>query len=89
MRAVVTVIGKDCVGILANVSAVCAEAAMNITDVTQSILQDMFVLIMMVEFTPNSIPFAEFSARLEQLGEKSGLRIQAMHEDIFNTMHRI
>ena len=89
MRAVVTVVGKDTVGILAGVSAVCADCGANITDVAQSILRDMFVMIMMVEFTPNSIPFAEFSARLEQLGEKSGLRIQAMHEDIFNTMHRI
>lgn len=89
MRAVITVIGKDCVGILANVSAVCAESGMNITDVTQSILQDMFVMIMMVEFTEKSIQFADFAERLETLGEKNGLRIQVMHEDIFNTMHRI
>lgn len=89
MRAVITVIGKDCVGILANVSAVCAEASMNITDVTQSILQDMFVMIMMVEFTEQSIPLADFSAQMEKLGEEKNLRIQVMHEDIFNTMHHI
>lgn len=89
MRAVVTVVGKDCVGILANVSAVCAAAAMNITDVTQSILQDMFVMIMLVEITDKSIPLADFSERMQKLGEENGLRIQVMHEDIFNTMHRI
>jgi ACT domain-containing protein len=89
MRAVVTVIGKDCVGILANVSAVCAEAAMNITDVTQSILQDMFVMIMMVEMADKSALLADFSGRLQKLGNDKGLRIQVMHEDIFNTMHRI
>ena len=89
MRAVISVIGKDMVGILANVSAVCAKAHMNITDVTQSILQDMFVMIMMVEFTEQSAPLHEFSAQMAELGKQSGLDIRVMHEDIFNAMHRI
>lgn len=89
MRAVVSVIGKDCVGILANVSAVCAESHMNITDVTQSILQDMFVMIMMVEFTDESTQLAAFSERMTQLGKEKNLAIHVMHEDIFNAMHRI
>lgn len=89
MRAVVSVIGKDMVGILASVSAECAKAKMNITDVTQSILQDMFVMIMMVEFTSESIPFAQFSDQMTKLGEEKGLSIHVMHEDIFNCMHRI
>lgn len=89
MRAVITVIGKDMVGILANVSAVCAQSGMNVTDVTQSILQDMFAMIMMVEFTGQSIPFDVFVDKMDALGKEHGLSIHVMHEDIFNSMHRI
>jgi len=89
MRAVISVIGKDMVGILAKVSNVCAENGMNVTDVTQSILQDMFVMIMIVEFTEKSVPFADFSAKMEQMGKNSNLSIHVMHEDIFNSMHQI
>ena len=89
MRAVISVIGKDMVGILAGVSAECAASKMNITDVTQSVLQDMFVMIMMVEFTGESLPFSEFAERMTRLGEEKGLDIHVMHEDIFNSMHRI
>jgi ACT domain-containing protein len=89
MRAVVTVVGKDTVGILAGVSAVCADCGANITDVAQSILRDMFVMIMMVEMADKSALLADFSGRLQKLGNDKGLRIQVMHEDIFNTMHRI
>ena len=89
MRAVVSVVGKDRVGILSGVSSACAEAHMNITDVTQSILQDMFVMIMLVESTENSIPLSQFSSQLSQLGQTMNLNIHVMHEDIFNTMHRI
>lgn len=89
MRAVISVIGKDCVGILAKISTACAENGMNVTDVTQSILQDMFVMIMMVEFTDKAIPLNEFSAQMETLGKNNNLSIRVMHEDIFNSMHRI
>ncbi len=89
MRAVISVIGKDMVGILAKVSGACAEAKMNVTDVTQSILQDMFVMIMMVEITEGAMPFADFSEKMSELGKTHGLDIRVMHEDIFNTMHRI
>ena len=89
MKAIITVIGKDKVGILAGVSAVCAECGMNVTDVTQSVLQDLFVMIMMVEFTDQAIPFATFSERLTQFGESKSLNIHVMHEDIFNCMHQI
>ena len=89
MKAVVTVIGKDMVGILAKVSAKCAESGMNITDVTQSVLQDMFVMIMITEFTENSVPFAKFAAEMSEMGKSCNLDIRVMHEDIFNTMHQI
>ena len=89
MRAVITVVGKDTVGILAKVSAICAEHQVNIVEVTQSILQDMFAMIMMVDITAMTTDFTQLSDELNSLGETLGLSIHAMHEDIFNAMHRI
>lgn len=89
MRAVITVIGKDMVGILAKVSTVCAENGVNVLEVTQSILQEMFAMIMMVDISGSTVPFSELSDKLTDLGDTMGLRIHVMHEDIFNSMHRI
>ncbi|HHZ05262.1 MAG TPA: ACT domain-containing protein [Clostridiales bacterium] len=89
MRAFITVIGKDTVGILAKVSNQCAEFGINITEVTQSVLQDMFVMIMLVQVNNNKIPFTEIADSFDKLGEETGLKIHIMHEDIFNSMHRI
>lgn len=89
MRAVITVIGKDKVGILVKVSEKCAEYNANITDVTQSILQDMFVMIMFVDITNLKIQLKDLSAILEKTGNELNLKIHVMHEDIFNAMHRI
>lgn len=89
MKAVITVIGKDMVGILAEVSAVCAAKNANILEVTQSILQDMFVMVMMADVSQCSVPFSELADSLTQLGDKMNLKIHVMHEDIFNSMHRI
>ena len=84
MRAVITVLGKDMVGILAKVSAKCAEVDVNIIEVTQSILQDLFAMIMMVDISKSKIPFDEL-----KIGDDMGLKVHVMHEDIFNSMHRI
>lgn len=89
MRAVITVVGKDMVGILAKVSAVCAENNVNIVEVTQSILQDMFCMIMMADISKCSIEFSKFSDILADYGKENGLSIHVMNEDIFNSMHRI
>ncbi|MBQ5310565.1 MAG: ACT domain-containing protein [Oscillospiraceae bacterium] len=89
MRAVITVIGKDAVGILAKVSTICAENNANVTEVTQSVLQDMFAMIMLVDITKLSGSFSELQDKLTALGESLGLQIHTMHEDIFNTMHTI
>ena len=89
MRAVITVIGKDNVGILHKVSGVCAEYQANVLEVTQSVLQDMFAMIMMVDITAMTTDFTQLSDELNSLGETLGLSIHAMHEDIFNAMHRI
>ena len=89
MRAVITVIGKDMVGILARVSAQCAGHGINVLEVTQSILQDMFAMIMMVDLSKSDIPFTQFADELTAIGKEMGLSVHAMHEDIFNAMHTI
>ena len=89
MRAVISVIGKDTVGILAKVSGKCASMNANVLDVTQTILQDMFVMIMMVDISGLNCEFSEMASSFEKLVEELGLSIHAMHEDIFNSMHRI
>ena len=89
MRAVLTVIGKDTVGILSKVSAICAEYNANITEVTQSVLQDMFAMIMLVDISRLNTNFTQLSDRMKTLGNELGLSIHVMHEDIFNSMHRI
>lgn len=89
MRAVITVIGKDMVGILAGVAGICAENNANVTEVTQSILQDLFAMIMMVDITDMSVDFSELRNKLTAYGEEKGLSVHIMHEDIFNSMHRI
>lgn len=89
MRAVVTVIGKDTVGILHKVSGICAEYNANVMEVTQSVLQDMFAMIMLVDISKISKDFSEMVDRMTSLGEELGLSIHTMHEDIFNSMHSI
>ena len=89
MKAVITVIGKDNVGILAKVSAVCAEYNTNVTDVTQSVLQEMFAMIMMVDISQINKDFVELVERLNDLGKQLNLSIHTMHQDIFDSMHSI
>lgn len=89
MRAVITVIGKDMVGILARVSTICAENGVNVIEVTQSVLQEFFAMIMMVDMSASKLPVSELSSKLSFLGEEMGLKIHVMHEDIFNSMHKI
>lgn len=89
MRAVLTVIGKDTVGILAKVSTICAEYNGNVIEVTQSVLQDMFAMIMMVDISDLNVEFTVLADRMTRLGEELGLSIHTMHEDIFDAMHRI
>ncbi len=89
MRTIVSVIGKDSVGIISKVSAVCSECNVNIVDITQSVLQDMFVMVMLTDIKDCSCSFAEFSDKLKALGKENCLDIRAMHEDVFNSMHRI
>ena len=89
MRAVITVVGKDALGILAKVSTRCSDHRINVIEVTQSILQDMFAMIMMVDLEHSDIPFTEFSDILTEAGKEMNLSIHVMHENIFNAMHTI
>ena len=89
MKAFITVIGHDTVGVVAKVAGLCTELNINIEDVTQSILQGMFAMIMMVDISDCDVPFTAFSEELNALGKEMGLSVHAMHEDIFNSMHRI
>ena len=89
MKAVITVTGKDTTGIIASVSTVCAENGANIVDISQSVLKDYFAMIMVVELDGITLHFGEFADKLTSLGKEKGLIIQTMHEDIFNSMHRI
>ena len=89
MRAIVTVIGKDRVGIIAEVCALLAGNGVNVLDISQTVLQEYFTMIMLVDTQGCGIPFVELSAALAEAGEKTGLSIRAQREDIFNAMHRI
>ena len=89
MKAVITVIGKDAVGILAKVSTICAETNANVIEVTQSVLQDRFAMIMLGDITKRTDDFVVLQDKLTALGDSLGLKIHTMHEDIFNSMHRI
>lgn len=89
MKAIITVVGKDNVGILAKVSTACADADVNIIEVTQSVLQDMFAMTMMVEIDKSTLGLDALREKLEKVGEETCTKIHVMHEDIFNSMHKI
>jgi len=88
-RVIVTVIGQDQVGIIAAVSTILADARANILDISQSIMEEFFVMIMMVDLADANVAFEEVKRRLAVRGESMGLRIDAQHEDVFKYMHRI
>ncbi len=89
MRAVITVVGQDKIGIIAEVSRVLAENHVNILDISQTIMQDMFTMIMLVDIEKANAKFKELSDILDELGNTLGLSIRIQHEDLFNSMHRI
>ena len=88
MKAFITVIGHDTVGVVARVSGLCCELNINIEDVTQSILQGMFAMIMLVDISKVQ-NFDAVSDALTRKGEEIGVSIRIQREDIFNAMHRI
>lgn len=89
MQAVISVVGRDKVGILRDVATKCAEHNVNVIDVSQTVLRDMFTMIMLVDISNIDIKFGDFSAEMDSFGKEIGMVIRAMHEDIFNSMHKI
>ena len=90
MRAVITVAGKDRVGIIAEVTQALAHQNVNVLDITQTILPpDLFTMVMLVDASLCKVPFGDLADQLAALGNQSGLAIQAQREDTFQAMHRI
>lgn len=88
-KTIITVVGKDTVGIIAGVCSYLAENNVNILDISQTIVQEYFNMMMIVDCNKASKPINELSDDLDKLGEKIGVSIKMQHEDIFNSMHRI
>ena len=89
MKAIVTVIGKDRVGIIADVCAILAANGVNVLDISQTVMQDYFTMIMIVDTSAATVSFSELSDILKKDGEERGLTIRIQREDIFEAMHRI
>ena len=89
MKAIVTVIGKDKIGIIAAVSAALSECGVNILDISQTILQEYFTMIMLTDTGACKVSFPQLQKQLAELGEQVGVEIRIQHQDIFNSMHRI
>lgn len=88
-KAIITVVGKDQVGIIAKVCSYLADTHINILDISQTILQGYFNMMMIVDIADIQNDFSTIADELKQLGENIGVNIKLQHEDIFNKMHRI
>ena len=89
MKAIVTVVGKDQVGIIASVCVKLAEFNVNVLDISQTVMQGYFTMIMLVDVSESAVAFADLAGCLEQKGGEMGLSIRIQREDIFDAMHRI
>ncbi len=89
MRAIVTVLGQDKIGIISTVSSVLSYAKVNILDISQTILQEYFTMIMLVDLSELNITFDELKNSLDEEGKKLGVSIKVQREDLFNSMHNL
>lgn len=89
MKAVITVIGQDKIGIIYQVTSVLAEYDVNILDINQTIMQDVFTMMMVVDTTKTPVSFEELQKKLEEKGKKMGMSIRIQHEGIFRAMSEI
>ena len=89
MKAIVTVVGKDRVGIIANVCNQLAAYNVNVLDISQTVMQGYFTMMMAVDTSKSEIPFAELAKKLDHKGEEMGMSIRLQREDIFEAMHRV
>ena len=88
-RLIITAVGKDRVGIIAGIANILAEPNVNILDISQTILQGFFTMVMVVDFKESNIELSELKERLSRKGEDLGLVVNVQHEDVFRFMHRI
>ena len=89
MKAIITVIGKDRVGIIAGVSSLLAQWNVNVLDISQTILQEDFTMVMLADLADCPLSFAELTEKLSALGMEMDIAIRMQREDIFNAMHKI
>ena len=89
MRAIVTVVGKDQVGIIAAVCNKLAEYNINVLDISQTVMQGYFTMMMVVDVSACTVPLASLCTDMEQTGREKGLSIRVQREDIFEAMHQI
>jgi len=89
MKAIVTVVGKDQVGIIAAVCVKLAEYNVNVLDISQTVMQGYFTMMMVVDVSACTLPLAELVVLMEEMGKEKGLSIRLQREDIFEAMHRI
>lgn len=88
-HAIVTVVGRDRVGIIAGVAGILADANVNILDISQTVLQGFFAMIMILDLSRSQDDFTELRQKLEEAGDEMGLKITLQHEDVFQYMHRV
>ncbi len=88
-KVIITVVGKDTVGIIARICSYLAESGVNVLDITQTIVQGFFNMMMIVDINSSSRAFDDIQCDLEKLGDEIGVQIKAQKEDIFNAMHRL
>ncbi|MBO4896916.1 MAG: ACT domain-containing protein [Clostridia bacterium] len=89
MKAIITVLGEDRVGIIAKVSSLLADEGINILDISQTIMQDVFTMIMLVDISGSTSKISDISEKLDACGKELGVSITIKHEDLFKSMHRI
>ena len=88
-RVIVTVVGNDRTGIIAATSRVLADAGVNIVDISQTLMGEFFVMIMMADLSGSTLSLEQLKARLATTGTELGMRIDVQHEDVFKFMHRV
>ena len=89
MKAIVTVVGKDKVGIIGNVCMSLANFNVNVLDISQTVMQGYFTMMMATDVSASTVPMAQLASELDRLGKEMGLSIRIQREDIFEAMHRI
>ena len=89
MKAIVTVVGKDQVGIIAAVCVELAKYNVNVLDIRQTVMQGYFTMMMAVDVSASTLPLAELAKQMDEKGKEMNLNIRLQREDIFEAMHRI